>query len=115
MLSEQARFERRAQTRVIDLFADKAWADLLRDNLTVWGYSAAHIFAALQKLETAAEATGITLYQANLHTYQLLCCGVTIPRVWSKPHDGRSGYYYLNCDTIICYHSANEAKAPAHP
>jgi restriction endonuclease S subunit len=33
---------------------------------------------ALQKLETAADSTGITLYQANLRTYQLLRYGVPV-------------------------------------
>ena len=34
--------------------------------------------AALQKLETAADSTGVTLYQANLRTYQLLRYGVQV-------------------------------------
>ena len=35
----------------------------------------------------AADATGITLYQASLRTYQLLCYGVSVQIAAGKPHD----------------------------
>ena len=52
--------------------------DLLRTNLKQRSYSDAYTSAALQKLETAADATSLTLYQANLCTYQLLRYGVPV-------------------------------------
>lgn len=108
-MANKPRSERVTQNRVVGLFSDSHHpqylgytylgdrhqfsnnrnieTDALKANLQKRGYSAAHVSAALQKLEVAADCTGASLYQANMRTYQLLRYPVKVQVSAGKPHD----------------------------
>ena len=103
-MTDTGRSERDTQNRVVDLFRNQLgyrylgnWEarernrgiepEIVREHLAHRGYSAAHISAALLQLETAADVTGTTLYQANLRTYTLLRYGAKVQVAVGVPHD----------------------------
>lgn len=102
-MNGQPRPERQTQNRVIAFFINTLgyrdlgdWhqrnnraieTELLQDNLKSRGYSAPQISAAIRQLQLAADSTGITLYQANMRTYQLLRYGAKVQVAAGQPHD----------------------------
>lgn len=102
------RREKATQNRVIKLFTDGRrsdclgfeylgdWSsksnrniesDLIKKNLKRRGYTDSQISQALLQLETAAETTGTTLYQANLRTYNLLRYPIKVKTAIDKPFE----------------------------
>ena len=62
-------------------------ADILRANLSRRGIPETHLRAALHQLQVATETASVSLYQANLRTYQLLRYGVKVQTAIGQPHE----------------------------
>jgi type I restriction enzyme R subunit len=114
------RKERATQNRVVELFSSPGrpdglgyeylgdWqkrevnrnieTDLLKKNLKKRGYTDAQISAALVQLQAASDTTGITLYQANLKTYNLLRYPIPVKTSVDKPHENISIIDWDNVD-----------------
>jgi type I restriction enzyme R subunit len=108
-MRERPRSERKTQERVLKLLAGAIGdgglgyrligdlseqddnrcvrADDLQANLADRGYSPAHVARALEELRKAVDATGVSLAEANLRTYNLLRYGAQVKLSEAKPHE----------------------------
>jgi type I restriction enzyme R subunit len=108
-MHEKLRSERKTQNRVIGLFTDTRRSDCLgytylgewnkrennscieinylKANLKKRGYSEPLISATILKIQTAIDVKGITLYQSNLRTYQLLRYGASVQTAAGRPNE----------------------------
>lgn len=101
-MNPQVRTERQTQNRVLELLKGLGYRylgnwehqqnknieeELLRANLAKRGYSEAHIAQAIRQLVAAIDTTGKTLFQANLHTYNLLRYGAKVQVAAGVPHE----------------------------
>lgn len=102
-VTNQLRSERATQDRVLALFTALGYRylgdwgkrannrqiepELLTAKLSQRGYSAAQISATLQKLLAAADMTGVSAYQANMRTYNLLRYGVQVQVAVGQAHE----------------------------
>lgn len=102
----QPRSERLTQNRVVSAFTGEdclgyrylgEWSkrennrpietELLHENLTQRGYSPVQISCVMRPLEIATETRGVSLYQANMRTYQLLRYGVQVQTAAGMPYE----------------------------